>query len=257
MKKVNSELLIDSYLEWYKEKVSFQTLKEADEIITPYVNHINDRISIFIEVLPNNSIKLSDDGVTLNELDMFGLNLETKTRKRIFEETLRNFNVSCDNEVLFVKTKNMKDFPQQKHNLLQSILRIYDLLFTEIPNVRSLFKEEVLNFLFENELGGNVSPKFQGNSGIIHSIDYSLGATKKRPNTLIKFQNQPTFANVTEQKFIAEDLKDEATLKTNGFKYVMITGEKNNSTKVKQAADYANIDLISFETEKEKILKLK
>lgn len=256
MNKINSELLIDSYLDWYKSKVTFKQLENASEIITPYVNHINDRISIYIEIFPNKSIKISDDGVTLNELSMMSLNLETKTRKRIMEDTLRNFNVKSENEILFVVAKNIQDFPQMKHNLLQCILRLYDLLFTDRPNIRSLYKEEVLNFLFENEFGGSISPRFQGDSGIIYNIDYSLGATKSRPNTLMKFQNQPDFSSITEQKFIADDLKEEPSLRVNGFKYVMITGEKNTSERVNQAANFAGIEMIHF-AEKEKILDLK
>lgn len=256
MNEIKSELLIDSYVEWYKQKVSFKQLKKASQIITPYVNHINDRISVFVEILPDDSIKLSDDGVTFNELSMMSLNIETKTRKRIIDETLKNFSVSVENEILYVLAENIKEFPQQKHNLMQCILRLYDLLFTDIPNVKSLFKEEVLHFLFENDFGGSISPRFKGESGIVHNIDYSLGATKSRPNTLMKFQNRPSFGNVTEQKFIADDLKQEPTLRAHGFRYVMVIGEEDVSEKVNQAANFAGIELLYFK-DKEKLLSLK
>lgn len=256
MNIMHSELLIDSYLDWYKSKVSFKELKDATAIITPYVNHINDRIILFTEVQPNQSIRLSDDGMTFNELEMMSLNIDTEVRKKIINETLKNFNIRLDNNVLSTTAKNIHDFPQQKHNLIQCILRFYDLLFTDTHNVRGLFKEEVLNFLFENDFGGNVSPKFQGGSGIVHSVDYALGATKSRPNTLMKFQNNPNFSSVTEQKFIADDLKSESSLKAHGFKYIMITGKESPGEKVRQAAKFSGVELIYYK-DKEKLLEFK
>lgn len=256
MGQSKTELLIDSYLEWYKSTITLKQLKSADQIITPYLNHLNDRISIFIEFLDNNSIKLSDDGVTFNELELMSLNISTDVRKSLINDIIRKYGLFLENGILYNVSENVKDFPQKKHNLIQGILSLYDLLLTNKSNVKGLFKEEVLTFLFENEFGGNASVKFTGSSGIDYLIDYSLGATKRRPNILFKFQNHPNFSNVTEQKFIADDLKNDPTLKLHGIKYVMITGDNTIQEKVSQAAGVSGIDIIPFENKNE-ILALK
>lgn len=250
------ETIMDGYLDWYKSKMTYKQLKNAEVIITPFVNYLNDRVVIFIELLEDGKIRLSDDGVTLNELNLMNINPKSKTRKRIIDETIRNFGITLKNDILFSEAKTIQEFPQAKHNLLQSILRINDLVFTEKKNVKSLFNEEVLNFLFDHDFGGNVAPQYRGESNIVHSVDYSLGATKKRPNILFKFQKNPSFENIASQKFIVDDLSKESNLKINGFKYVMITEKKNFSSREMKAADYSNIELIPF-TNKKELLKLK
>lgn len=256
MNDISVKTMIDEYLSWYKSKTTFKQLEKAEVMITPFVNHLNDRISIFVEILDDGRIRLSDDGDTLNELSLMNIDLTNKTRSKIIKDTIKNFNVELNGEILSVVAKNIKDFAQQKHNLLQTILILNDLLFTQTSNVKSLFKEEVLNFLYDYEFGGNVAPKFQGESGIIHSVDYSLGATKKRPNILFRFQNNPDFSNVAAQKFIADDLAKESNLSANGFKFIMITGQDKYSPKVEQAAEYSNIELVPF-TNKKQLLQLK
>ncbi len=257
MVQFKSELLIDNYIDWYKNKITFKQLEHAEQIITPYLNHLNDRISIFIEIQPDNSIKLSDDGVTFNELELMAMNINTKTRQRVINDITNKYGLDLDdNDILSTIAIQSADFPQKKHNLIQGILALYDLLYTKQTNVVSLFKEEVLDFLFEHEFGGNASVKFTGESGIDYLIDYSLGATKARPNTLIKFQNNLSFANVAEQNFIAHDLKNEPSLRQHGFKYVMIIGDNKVPEKARQAAEVSDITIIPFQDE-DKILALK
>lgn len=233
--------LISIYTDWYKKKTTLKELKSAQQIITPFLNHLNDRIAIFVEILPDNTLKLSDDGVTLNELNLMGINIETPGRQRILQSTLKNFNIKIENEIMFTQVENIHQFPQAKHNLLQSILRLNDLMFTDSHKNKSLFTEEVLDFFFENNFGGNEEPKFSGASGIIHSFDYDLGGTKHRPTTLIKFQNKPSFADVASQKFVYEDLS--ATFKRTKLKFVFVTGEKLTSDKILQALPALNINL--------------
>lgn len=257
MSQFKSELLINSYLDWYKNKITYRQLENAEQIITPYLNHLNDRISLFVEILDNEKIKLSDDGVTLNELELMALKINTDTRTKIINDTLFNYGVKLEDGILYVIATNVADFPQKKHNLIQTILSLYDLLFTNTNNVKSLFKEDVLDFFFENDFGGSVGPKFNGQSGIDYYIDYSLGATKKRPNTLFKFKNNLDFQSVAEQAYIADDLQEEPTLRMNGFKYVIVYGDKRPSQKAIQAANHSNIQLISFNLQREKLLSLK
>lgn len=256
MVQYKSDLLIDTYLDWYKKKITVKELENAEQIITPYVNHINDRISIFIEFLDNDNIRLSDDGITFDELDLMSLNIDTETRKKLIADTLLKYSLTLDNGIISTVAENINEFPQKKHNLIQAILSIYDLLMTNRTNVKGIFKAEALTFFFENDFGGNAGVKFTGESGIDYLIDYSLGATTKRPNTIIKLQNNVEFANVTEQVFIAQDLKNEPTLKNKGLRYVMVIGNQKIPDRVAQAASYSDIEIIRFE-EKAELLALK
>ena len=245
------ESLVDDYLKWYKSKTSYKDLKNAGEIITPFLNHLKDRISIFVETLPNNKIRVSDDGMTINELLMENINLDTSTRKSILYRTLKVYGVQLNNDILFIDISNVTEFPQAKHNLIQCVLQLYDLAFTSHQKVKSLYQEDVLQFFFDNNFGGNENVKFTGETGISYHFDYSLGATKNRKNTLIKFQYNPQFTDVASQKFIIDDLKNEDNLQRNGTKFVMITGERVESPKVTQAANSIGLNLIYYKNREE------
>ncbi|TDM06999.1 DUF1828 domain-containing protein [Macrococcus lamae] len=66
----NIDQLMNDYFLFLKNKSSINYLNEVVEIETPFRNHINDYIRIYVEPLENNQFRLSDDGQTLNELEM-------------------------------------------------------------------------------------------------------------------------------------------------------------------------------------------
>ena len=51
MNDISVKTMIDEYLSWYKSKTTIKQLEKAEVIVTPFVNHLNDRISIFVEIL--------------------------------------------------------------------------------------------------------------------------------------------------------------------------------------------------------------
>lgn len=256
MKRKDSILLIDNYLEWYKSKIEIKKLRKADEIITPYTNHINDRIPIYIIWHNDDTLELSDDGLTLNELDMMGMNYNTNTRLKILDGIIRKYSLRLVGNTITTGEFDIANFPQKKHDILQAILSVYDLLNLNESNTRNMFKEDVYNFFFENEFGGNVSPKFTGSSSINYSMDYSLGATKSRPNIMFQFVRNPNFDTITSQSFIYDDLINEEQFKAFGLKIVMVTDTKSISDRNLIAAETANVEIIPF-ANKDKLLSLK
>lgn len=256
MKETENNL--QSYFDWFKKRYTVNELKNADEIVTPFSNHLNDRISIFVEYLKNDEIKLSDDGITIDELLMSGINLKTKTRQKIMKDILKRYGLSLTNETIYVIAENSSHFPQQQHNLLQGILSIYDILFTTKENTINIFNEDVHEFLFENDFGGTSDVKLSGKSGLIHQIDYSLGATKRRPLTLVKFLNSPAFKDVAAQKFISDDLRQNLVTSKFSYKYVIIANDNKNNIPQKSltASKEIGIDLIPW-SKKSDILSLR
>lgn len=56
------EQKMNDYFNWLKENYRYKKLNGSTEITTPFKNHLNDYIRIYSDVLPDNKIKLSDDG---------------------------------------------------------------------------------------------------------------------------------------------------------------------------------------------------
>ncbi|HDD7651351.1 TPA: DUF1828 domain-containing protein, partial [Staphylococcus aureus] len=91
-------------------------------------------IRIYADTLPNNEICLSDDGLTINELEMLGIDINTKTRTKLIQNILNQFNLKLVDKEITADVKN-ESFAQSKHNLIQGILKIYDLTLTTKSNV--------------------------------------------------------------------------------------------------------------------------
>ncbi|MGX7440919.1 DUF1829 domain-containing protein [Aerococcus urinae] len=91
---------------------------------------------------------------------------------------------------------------------------------------------------------------------IINQIDYSLGATKWRPNVMFQFFSKPSFDNIVSQKFIYEDLKEEPQFIQHGLKFVIISEKDSISERNKKVAKEADVEIIPFSQQSE-ILALK
>ncbi|QZN89142.1 DUF1828 domain-containing protein [Vagococcus lutrae] len=246
--------LLKEYFAWYEKKYSVTELEKASEILTPFKNHINDRIAIYIEYLNSGKIRITDDGVTIQELEMAGFKL-TETRMNLLDSIKKDFGISQFDDELCVIAENPKDFPQKKHNLIQGILKVYDLLFTIQSKTKTMFAEDVYSFLYENEFGGTEKPHMIGASGILHHVDYSLGKTKSRPDTIFQFLGDPSFDRVAAQKYVKEDL---ITNKPQ-TKYILIGNDLNGKKipdKSLAVAKDADLKIIPW-SKKEKLLGYK
>lgn len=245
--------LLNEYFSWYEKKYTVKELQRASEIITPFVNHINDRIAIYVEYLPSGKIRISDDGVTIQELEMAGYK-ETPARKKMFNDIKKSFGISQYEDVLCVTADNSKEFPQKKHNMIQAILKVYDLLFVVSNNVKTLFTDDVYDFFYDNDFGGTEQPKLTGSSGILHHVNYSLGKTRNRPNTVFQFFGDPSFSNVAAQTYIKDDLEKQM----GEMKYVIIADDRKRKipSKSKVVAEDTGVELIPW-SKREKILTYK
>lgn len=246
--------LIDDYVSWYKTNTFVTDLDSYSIITTPFVNHINDRIRLYVEKVGDDII-LSDDGETINELSLMNLNLSNPTRQKLITGILVNFGVRLDGEVLVTKV-NKKDFARGKHRMIEAIIRLYDLTFTQKKNVISVFSEEVQDYLFEHEMGGIPNSKITGISGIDHNIDYSIGATKTKPERLLQFANHFTFDRVTTFGFIFDDIVALRGAKQQIKSIIVVNDEKQIAEKALLAAQSKSIQVIQW-SKKEEILTLK
>lgn len=250
------EQKMDEYFKWIKQNYKYKQLDGSTEITTPFRNHLNDFIRIYLDILPNGNIRLSDDGLTMSELEMYGIDVETKTRNKLVDSILNQFNLSLENDEIIADVKN-DSFAQSKHNLIQGILKVYDLTLTAKSNVSNIFYEEVYDFLFDEEITGTAKVAVSGESGIKYTIDFILPGTKTKPEILLNFANNLDFNKITSDAFAYRDVKHNRPSRNNlDSKMVIIANDVDNSisNRVKQAADYEGVSILNW-SNKEGILK--
>ncbi|MFU2188893.1 DUF1828 domain-containing protein [Lacticaseibacillus paracasei] len=168
-------------------------LAEGDEISTPFTNSIGDNIRIYVQASSSGKVVFSDDGNTMNDLDMMGIDVSNKTRQMLINNILDQYSVKLNtNNVLTISGK-VKDIPVIKQQLLQTILRIDDLIQTRKGIVSNLFKQEVSEYLYENDIGALPRYPITGNTGNPYTVDFAIPGSKTKPLRLIQAINRPTF----------------------------------------------------------------
>lgn len=249
------EQRMNDYFNWLKQSYKYKELDSSTEITTPFKNHLNDYIRIYVDLLPNDDIRLSDDGLTFNELEMFGIDVNTKTREKLIQNILNQFNLKLYNDEIIADVTN-ESFAQSKHNLLQGILKIYDLTLTSKSNVSNLFYEDVFNFLYDEEIVGSAKVSVAGESGIKYSIDYILPGTKSKPEKLINFANNLDFNKVTNEVYMYRDVKSNRPSKNNLMPNMIIIANDIDhpvNDKARQAAEHEDLSILYW-SDKENII---
>ena len=198
---------IKEYYNWLREK----TIVTKDErtgwsvISTPFLGLFNDSIEIYAK-LENRKLILSDDGMTLANLELAGAPvLRSPKRKEWLEMIFLNYGITLNenNELQVIGTE--KDFNQKKHNLICAISEVSDMAMMAKHTVSSLFKEDVKAYLDEQNI--IYTPQFiaKGSTGIEFTFDFQIAGRKKE--LVIKSFNSLNKINVPNFLFGWEDIK--------------------------------------------------
>lgn len=183
--------LIEGYRAWVKDKTTLKTIN-ADwvEITTPFLDRHNDYIQIYVRK-ENGAFQLHDDGNTLRDLAISGCALDTPMRQRLLRVTLNGFGLDEKHDVIVTRA-TPETFPLRKHALIQGILAVNDLFYTSSSTVRSLFKEDVEQWLEKSEVRFVSSFQLTGKSGYAHQFDFAIPKSPMAPQRIIKAVSNPT-----------------------------------------------------------------
>ena len=184
--------VVDEYLRWIKDNTVVKTIEEGSlcSITTPFMDRHNDHLDIFV-LKQGDKIKLTDDGYTIADLKMSGLEINTPKRDSILRTTLNGFGVKINgNDELYVEALPT-NIGQKKHSLLQAILTVNDMFNLASDTVQSLFKEDVEMYFKANDIYYSKDIKIAGRSGYDHNFDFLVSASRTKPERLIKTVNTP------------------------------------------------------------------
>lgn len=257
MDKMNSQKYIQTYLDWLKKQYSYKKIDEVMEITTPLTNSIGDNLRIYLEKTSNNKIRLSDDGVTLEDLELMGIDISSKTREDILRNVLTQYKIAIDDtdNTLYIDGSD-EDFSLMKFNLVNAMQKINDLVFTKKSTVDNLFFDEAFDFFKKNNFRGIKNSSFLGSSGVGHQINYAIPESDKSPMNLIELQNKSVSKqSIMLKGFIYNDIKENSDYKNTEFNIIYNSTSKL-SNDVNKLAQSANISLISWK-DKNKVLALK
>ncbi|TEU18878.1 MAG: DUF1829 domain-containing protein [Anaerolineales bacterium] len=201
------DAIIREYLAWLRAGLSVAEVREGIcEITTPFVDRHNDSLQLYLFQKDGDYI-LTDDGYTLSNLEMSGVDLSSPKRQRILETILQGFGVSAVEGALTVRARR-SNLPRRKHNLIQAMLAINDMFVMAREQVLSLFREDVEQFLRANEIRFTAMIKLAGRSGFDHTFDFVIPSSPKAPERLLRAINRPNRDTVSSYIFAWNDTRE-------------------------------------------------
>lgn len=197
---------MNDYYAFLKEKtlVTASTSSDWVEISTPFVGLFNDTVDIYAKK-EGNKIILSDDGNTLRDLELSGLEISrSPKRKEILDRILINYGVRISNDELTTEATE-RDFPQKKLNLISAISETADMYYLVRHTVASVFREDVKAYLDEQEL--IYTPYFisKGSTGLEFTFDFQIAY--RNTEIVIKSFNSVNKMNLPHFLFTWDDIK--------------------------------------------------
>ena len=206
MTRQECEQLIDGYVEWLRKGLSIESLKNAYELTTPFLDRHNDHLQIYASK-ENGKIVLTDDGYILSDLRTSGLDLNTPKRKAVLDSVLNGFGIRIDENRLMVEA-SQRNFGHRLHSLVQAMLAVNDMFVMAQARVSTFFWEDVKAFLDENGVRYSPRVKITGHSGYDHAIDFLIPKSRSRPERFVQAINSPSRNTIGAYLFTLSDTRE-------------------------------------------------
>lgn len=181
--------LLDQYSRWLRDRTILREAGDKIEITTPYLDRHNDYLQIYARKVGGGFL-LTDDSYVLEDLELSGCRIDTPRRKELFTTTLNGFGVRQEGTALEVRA-SADDFALRKHNLVQAMLAVNDLFYLASSVTKSLFHEDVADWLEATDIRYTPRVKFSGRSGYDHLFDFVIPKSRSHPERIVRTINHP------------------------------------------------------------------
>lgn len=228
----DAELLVSSYLSWIRNDVEANPLDDVvTELTTPFVDRHNDHLQVYAERRSPDAFLLTDDGYVLSELKSIGVETHGSRREEIIRELLVGHGVRLEGRELQTDATTA-NLGQRIHNLVQAMLSVDDMFVLGQPAVRSVFLEEVAQFLSDRDIRHVKAAKFAGRSGLDHLVSFVIPRSKVAPERFVQVLNTPRRDQVGNLLFAVNDTKSARPVGTTDYYAIVNDVRKKVSTEI-------------------------
>lgn len=228
---------IKGYYDWLYNNTSFSQDKMTGwySVQTPFVGLMNDCIDVFIKK-EGNKIFLSDDGDTITNLELCGVNVsKSMNLNKILRKIELSFGVKVNNNEI-IAVANEADFNLRKHAFICAIQQISDLKSPDRKPYPIMLAQDVRAYLDAHEV--IYTPDFIiAGKRLNFSFDFQIAGRKKE--MVIKAFNSLNQSYATSFLFGIEEIRkmrEEQTGK--GLKSLVIVNEPPKDNIISALEDY-------------------
>lgn len=198
---------LTNYYKWLKDNTthSLDEVTGWGVITTPFVGVFNDMIEIYCKK-EGDTILLSDDGATLQNLQLAGVSLtRSQNRREMMASVLRNYGITLSNDTELTTKATMDTFAQKKHNMLAALIELSEFETLAETATVPYFKEEVRDYF--DQQGLVFTPQFiaKGKTGLDFSFDFQIAHRKSE--LVIKSFNTLSKSNISSFLFGWDDVR--------------------------------------------------
>lgn len=241
------EELREIYNSWNNSNLKLLDKGEFIEITTPFVDIHHDLLQLVLVKISNDSFVLSDDGYTMNELELLGIDVhKSDKRKSFLKTTLNIFGVQLNTATneLFVPFHKLAEYPSKQLNLLQCILRVSDMLMTSKNAVTGIFFQEVMDYFKDKKIINTPNVGFPGKTGNDNKFDFVIPEFGEKPERIIKAINTPSSDNYRYALLSFIDIKD---YRPESSQIILANDlQKKISSKFKTSFENYNIQVLAW-----------
>ena len=205
MSTFECERLIQEYADWVKLNLTVEQQHGLCVITSPFVDRHHDYLQIYAE-RSGTEILLTDDGYTLRDLKISGLEINTESRREALTQATHPFGVDVDDNELKI-TANDRDFPQRKHDLVQAMLAVGDLIHFSQATIVAVFKEDVEKYLREKDVRFISDISLTGTSGFHHPFDFVIPSSQIHPERYVRAVSNPNRESIVSVLFAWQDVQ--------------------------------------------------
>ncbi|ANZ60200.1 DUF1828 domain-containing protein [Secundilactobacillus paracollinoides] len=169
------------WLSFIKKSHEFKMVSDTElRVNTPFTDPFGDSISLLI-VLSNDIYTISDQGYTLWNLKMHGVDLTDKKSHRYknLEAILMKNNARLETNGAIVGHATRQDVPQTINDLTQTLIQVSDLIYLSRKNTRSVFLDDVNTYFTVQNKNYSVlrGMSMQGQTKLKYNIDFIFNRT--------------------------------------------------------------------------------
>lgn len=176
--------IAQKWLDDLKEKSNFIPLDgKSIRFNTPFVDPFGDEISLLIVSDIDGTYTVTDQGYTLWNLEVRGVNATQKnsTRLKILNSILNSHKVVLTDNNTIEKKANKSVVAQTINDVLECVIKVSDLAFGTRQNTKSMFMQDVIQFIKQNSdsYSYDIGLSVRGKSSLVYDLDFVFHQTLK------------------------------------------------------------------------------
>lgn len=169
--KMNCNILLERYLKAVSENSIVKNIEDSCVLITPYLHSHGVYISIFANEENNGSIKIHDNGETLQSLYTRGVKIfENKNREQLLYDICKSYKVEVSGWSI-QKIIDLEFTGEAIIDIINALKSVNDLIYLHQTTSSDIFKFEVKMFLKQKNLSFTPDHKIIGKTSS-HKIDF-------------------------------------------------------------------------------------